>query len=174
METITRTPLTHKDRLPELLAKIARDLIASHASMDDVLGAVEHAVMSAFELCGAIRTSDGLDCMQPPWHPIMDKHVHENVTWADSACELSASRKSTVREGVLDGVCMTTPPPVPVQGEPCDGCSGDGVFFAGRIENGKRVGRTGKCFRCGGKGWMSSEDMKRNRYYDNHVRKIPV
>ena len=57
----------------------------------------------------------------------------------------------------------------------CDGCRGDGVFYGrGIIENGVFKGHTGTCFRCHGKGWQSDEDRKRNRYYDNHVRRVDV
>jgi len=55
----------------------------------------------------------------------------------------------------------------------CDGCSGDGIYFGrGHVENGKFKGHTGTCFRCGGKGYQTPKDVKRNRYYDNHVRRF--
>lgn len=55
---------------------------------------------------------------------------------------------------------------------PCDGSCSNGTWFGrGYMLNGTFVGQTGKCFRCGGKGWLSPADMKRNRYYDNHVRR---
>jgi len=54
----------------------------------------------------------------------------------------------------------------------CDGCNGSGVYYgAGSIVNGQFVGFTGKCFRCGGKGSQTPADVKRNTYYDNHVRR---
>jgi hypothetical protein len=57
----------------------------------------------------------------------------------------------------------------------CDGCRGDGVHFgAGYVLNGKFVGHTGTCYRCGGKGYQTRADAKRNAYYDNHVRRISV
>jgi hypothetical protein len=40
--------------------------------------------------------------------------------------------------------------------------------------NGVFKGFTGKCFRCGGKGYQTEADRKRNAYYDNHVRRIPA
>lgn len=56
---------------------------------------------------------------------------------------------------------------------PCDGCKGDGIYYgAGRVENGKFIGFTGKCFRCGGKGYQTEADTKRNWGYDNYHRKI--
>ena len=57
----------------------------------------------------------------------------------------------------------------------CDGCRGDGVYYgAGRVENGKFIGFTGKCYRCGGKGSQTPADVKRCAYYDNHVRRFSV
>lgn len=56
---------------------------------------------------------------------------------------------------------------------PCDGCPGDGVFrYAGVFENGVWRGKTGQCFRCGGKGTQTPADEARNRYYDNQVRRV--
>jgi DnaJ-class molecular chaperone len=53
----------------------------------------------------------------------------------------------------------------------CDGCNGDGVYHgAGRVENGKFIGFTGTCFRCGGKGRQTESDVKRNRAYDRNRR----
>ena len=60
----------------------------------------------------------------------------------------------------------------PEQRHTCDGCSGDGQYFRGHIENGVRKGFIGRCFRCGGKGWQNDADLKRNRYYDSHVRRF--
>jgi hypothetical protein len=55
----------------------------------------------------------------------------------------------------------------------CDGCSGDGVYYGrGYVENGVFKGVTGTCFRCGGKGYRTARDIRRNRYYDNHVRQV--
>lgn len=55
----------------------------------------------------------------------------------------------------------------------CDGCNGDGTYYGrGYVENGKFKGKTGECFRCHGKGYQTPKDVKRNRYYDNHVRRI--
>ena len=57
----------------------------------------------------------------------------------------------------------------------CDGCRGDGVFYgSGSVVNGHFVGFTGKCYRCGTKGWQTPKDVKRNEYYDNHVRRYNV
>jgi hypothetical protein len=55
----------------------------------------------------------------------------------------------------------------------CDGCRGDGIYYGrGYVENGRFRGHTGTCYRCGGKGWQTAEDVKRNRYYDNRTRRI--
>lgn len=56
----------------------------------------------------------------------------------------------------------------------CDSCRGDGVFYgAGSVINGHFVGFKGTCYRCDGKGSQTPKDIKRNRYYDNHVRRFP-
>lgn len=55
----------------------------------------------------------------------------------------------------------------------CDGGCQAGVrLLSGCIENGRLKGSTGKCYRCGGKGRMTPADVKRNAYYDNHVRRV--
>jgi hypothetical protein len=57
----------------------------------------------------------------------------------------------------------------------CDGCNGSGTYYgAGRVENGKFIGFSGTCFRCQGKGHQTESDVKRNRYYDNRVRRFTV
>jgi hypothetical protein len=51
----------------------------------------------------------------------------------------------------------------------CDGCNGSGVYYGrGAVVNGKFVGFTGTCYRCGGKGHQTSSDLGRNRTYDRH------
>lgn len=73
-----------------------------------------------------------------------------------------ASVHSTSTQGAV-----AAPKPRPEGTFDCDGCNGSGVYYgAGRVENGKFIGFTGKCFRCGGKGHQTSADVKRNRYYD--------
>lgn len=77
-------------------------------------------------------------------------------------------------------VYTPAPEPLPVAEVPegcssCDGCRGDGVYYgAGSFVNGHFVGFTGKCYRCGGKGYQTKKDVRRNTYYDNHVRRIPA
>lgn len=74
------------------------------------------------------------------------------------------------------------PAPAPREAKPqpegtveCDGCKGDGVYYgAGSVVNGHFVGFKGKCFRCHGRGWQTPGDVKRNQYYDNHVRRYSV
>jgi hypothetical protein len=54
----------------------------------------------------------------------------------------------------------------------CD-CSGTGIYHGhGYVENGVFKGTVGECFRCQGKGYQTPADVKRNAYYDNHVRRI--
>lgn len=57
----------------------------------------------------------------------------------------------------------------------CFECSGRGLFYmGGGTVNGVFTGKTGPCFRCNGTGKQSYKDMLRNRYYDNHVRRLSV
>lgn len=56
-----------------------------------------------------------------------------------------------------------------VQRAKCD-CS-HGVYYGrGYVENGVFKGTTGTCFRCGGKGYQTNGDRKRNYGYDMHRR----
>jgi DnaJ-class molecular chaperone len=55
----------------------------------------------------------------------------------------------------------------------CVDCGGTGRWVMGPIVNGKPT-RDGTCYRCGGKGHVTPADVKRNAYYDNHVRRIPL
>jgi hypothetical protein len=56
----------------------------------------------------------------------------------------------------------------------CDGTCRNGTYYgAGMVVNGHFVGYTGKCYRCGGKGYQTPSDVKRNRYYDDRIRRIP-
>ena len=55
----------------------------------------------------------------------------------------------------------------------CDSCNGSGIHYGrGYVENGVFKGFTGPCYRCQGKGTQTKADQRRNRYYDNHVRRI--
>jgi hypothetical protein len=84
------------------------------------------------------------------------------------------ARRSRKRAG--ERRAMRTEAAAVIDGEPrteCDGCRGDGVWHGrGYVENGKFIGQTGTCFRCGGKGYQSEADVRRNRYYDDRVRRI--
>ena len=51
----------------------------------------------------------------------------------------------------------------------CGDCAQTGVYHGGGTVNGVPV-RGGTCFRCGGKGWQTPKDQKRNDYYDMHIR----
>ena len=44
---------------------------------------------------------------------------------------------------------------------PCGSCKGTGLYT---FSDGKR---TGKCFRCAGKGRQNKDDRSRNAYYDD-------
>ena len=52
----------------------------------------------------------------------------------------------------------------------CGRCSGTGRFVT-YVENGVAKGPGGECFRCGGKGWQTEEDHKRNAAYDEYAFK---
>lgn len=61
----------------------------------------------------------------------------------------------------------------PADATDCDGCSGDGIYYGrGHVENGVFKGFKGQCYRCHGKGWQTPDDVRRNRYYDNRVRRF--
>lgn len=52
------------------------------------------------------------------------------------------------------------------QREKCWKCGGSGLFhFGGAIVNGKFTGKTGPCFECQGKGYVTPQDERRNRAY---------
>jgi hypothetical protein len=69
---------------------------------------------------------------------------------------------------------MPGPKAIPEGEEHCDDCRGSGIFYgAGRVENGVFVGFKGTCYRCGGKGYQTTKDERRNRYYDRNVRRFP-
>ena len=68
---------------------------------------------------------------------------------------------------------VQAPKPVPEGMVACDGCNGSGTYYgAGSVVNGHFVGFKGECFRCRGKGHQTPKDVRRNRYYDNNVRKF--
>lgn len=48
----------------------------------------------------------------------------------------------------------------------CGRCAGTGQFIT-YIENGVPKGPGGPCYRCGGKGWQSVADTRRNYGHDN-------
>ncbi len=49
----------------------------------------------------------------------------------------------------------------------CSRCAGTGAFIT-MVENGKPKGPGGICFRCGGKGYHTLADRRRNDYHDTH------
>jgi hypothetical protein len=50
----------------------------------------------------------------------------------------------------------------------CPRCKGSGVYSWGACING-RMSHSGPCARCGGKGRMNFDDMRRGRAYDNYA-----
>ena len=57
----------------------------------------------------------------------------------------------------------------------CWECNGSGIWRGGgAVINGVYKGPQGTCYRCNGIGTKNVSDVKRNRYYDNHVRRISL
>lgn len=57
----------------------------------------------------------------------------------------------------------------------CYQCDGSGIFYmGGPTVNGVYKGKSGPCFRCGGKGHNTVADEKRNTYYDRNIRRIHI
>lgn len=57
--------------------------------------------------------------------------------------------------------------------ESCWKCSGTGTYvISGRYENGKFIGRTGTCFECSGKGYITPADTKRNNNYWRYFARV--
>jgi hypothetical protein len=50
----------------------------------------------------------------------------------------------------------------------CERCRGTGTYYWGACINGV-MSKSAPCARCGGKGWMDFDDMRRGRAYDNHA-----
>lgn len=50
----------------------------------------------------------------------------------------------------------------------CERCNGSGTYSWGACING-RMTHSAPCARCGGKGWMDFDDMRRSRAYDNYA-----
>ena len=90
----------------------------------------------------------------------------ESEMW-DTIAEGSAMLPAAVHNGTTGDWPEIKPQPEGT--EDCDGCNGSGVFYGrGAVVNGKFVGFTGTCFRCGGKGHQTKKDLGRNRCYDRH------
>jgi len=53
----------------------------------------------------------------------------------------------------------------------CGRCAGTGAFVTGN-HNGKPTGPGGICFRCGGKGYHTQADRKRNYWYELKGRRV--
>ena len=51
----------------------------------------------------------------------------------------------------------------------CSACAGTGQYIT-HVENGVPKGPGGICFRCGGKGYQTEADKRRNWGYDIHRR----
>ncbi len=54
----------------------------------------------------------------------------------------------------------------------CIECSGTGKYRRGTVINGTFKGFVGTCYRCKGKGYQTSEDIRRNSNYDNYYRRV--
>ena len=50
----------------------------------------------------------------------------------------------------------------------CERCKGSGTYSWGASINGKMT-HSAPCARCAGKGYMTFDDMRRGRAYDNHA-----
>ncbi len=50
----------------------------------------------------------------------------------------------------------------------CDRCKSSGTYSWGACINGK-MSHSAPCARCGGKGYMTFDDMRRGRAYDRHA-----
>jgi hypothetical protein len=55
----------------------------------------------------------------------------------------------------------------------CDRCAGTGQFIT-RVENGRPTGPGGECYRCGGKGYQTVADSRRNYGYDNFYARVSL
>jgi DnaJ-class molecular chaperone len=85
---------------------------------------------------------------------------------------MSDSYAQQAEAEIWDEIVANEAPPEPAN-ETCDGCNGSGIYYGrGYVENGVFKGFKGTCYRCGGKGTQTAKDVKRNTYYDNHVRRI--
>jgi DnaJ-class molecular chaperone len=55
--------------------------------------------------------------------------------------------------------------------ERCRRCAGTGKFIT-YVENGVPKGPGGPCYRCNGKGYLTTRDERRNWGYDNFYRRV--
>lgn len=86
--------------------------------------------------------------------------------------EAAGDLEQTIRDEVAKHGARARMEGRPVDVE-CDGCDGSGQYRGyGYVENGVFKGATGQCFRCGGKGRQTPEDVRRNAFYDNRVRTV--
>ena len=74
-----------------------------------------------------------------------------------------------LREECADAECAALHgPEVLVVKARCGRCAGTGQFIT-YVENGVPKGPGGPCFRCGGKGFTTNADRRRNYGYDNYA-----
>jgi hypothetical protein len=102
------------------------------------------------------------------------------ASWSDALQDAEREMWDTIVDGeqMLPAAVHSGTPgdwpeikPRPEGTEECDGCNGSGVYYGrGAVVNGKFVGFTGTCYRCGGKGHQTKSDVKRNRAYDRNRR----
>lgn len=96
------------------------------------------------------------------------------ASWSDALQDAEREMWDTISSGdaflpASGGVEIEAPKQRPEGTEDCDGCNGSGVYYGrGAVVNGKFVGFTGTCYRCGGKGHQTKSDLGRNRTYDRH------
>lgn len=96
----------------------------------------------------------------------MTRDLYRDYTWKRACLQAAAKVK-----GSLWVELPKDAKPVAAQDEKrerCGRCAGTGEFIT-HIENGKPKGPGGRCYRCAGKGYRTTDDERRNDYYDNHA-----
>src|SRR4051812_44928517 len=82
-------------------------------------------------------------------------------------CQSAEQIPSELRESIADAeIRALHGDQVLVKRAKCRRCAGTGQFIT-RVENGVPTGPGGECFRCGGKGYQTVADRRRNYGHDN-------